>query len=282
MLRVGIIIKSFSDINCANLTLDSYLETYICDFSLIYWGLLGRSLSMVDLSILTSNSDIIILNILLFFLFALIGSLDIRRKEKKSQAGAITATTFIVAESFGFSQRLASVASFIIGFFIQMQGLAVSAYSLLWLFGQDPSGYLEFGYMLEIPGIAIFGIGCALVILGWEKIFDSKNKFLVTDGLYKYIRHPQYLGILIATLGMVVYKFSPISFLLWAFLLLLYYRLARKEEKIMQNIYGAQYLEYKSEVPMLLPLKFGSGRNQSSQAEIKSDLESKHKLLDNS
>lgn len=155
---------------------------------------------MVDFSIITSNSDIIILNVLLFFLFALIGSFDLRRKEKKSQAGAIAATTIIVAESFGFSQRLASVASFIVGFFIQMQGLAVSAYALLWLFGQDPSGYLEFGYMLEIPGIAIFGIGCALVILGWEKIFDAKNKFLVTDGLYKYVRHPQYLGILIATL----------------------------------------------------------------------------------
>lgn len=229
---------------------------------------------MFDFSIITSNSDIIILNVLLFFLFALIGSFDLRRKEKKSQAGAIAATTIIVAESFGFSQRLASVASFIVGFFIQMQGLAVSAYALLWLFGQDPSGYLEFGYMLEIPGIAIFGIGCALVILGWEKIFDAKNKFLVTDGLYKYVRHPQYLGILIATLGMVVYKFSPISMLLWTFLLLLYYRLARKEEKIMQNFYGARYLEYKLEVPMLLPLKLGNGHNRSSKAQTRSELSS--------
>jgi protein-S-isoprenylcysteine O-methyltransferase Ste14 len=229
---------------------------------------------MVDLSIVTSNSDIIILNVLLFFLFALIGSFDLRRNGKKTQAGAITATTIIVAESFGFSQRLASVASFIIGFFIQMQGLAVSAYSLLWLFGQDPSGYLEFGYMLAIPGIAIFGVGCALVILGWEKIFDAKNKYLVTNGLYKHIRHPQYLGILIAALGMVIYKFSPISLLLWPFLLLIYYRLARKEEKIMQNIYGARYLEYTSEVPMLLPLKLGNGHNRSSQAQTRSDLNS--------
>jgi protein-S-isoprenylcysteine O-methyltransferase Ste14 len=236
---------------------------------------------MVDLSIVTSNLDIIILNVLLFFLFALIGSFDWRRK-KKGQAGVVTATTFIVAETFGLSQRLASVASFFIGFFIQMQGLAVSAYSVLLLFGQDPSGYLEFGYVLEIPGIALFAIGCALVILGWEKIFDSKNKFLVTDGLYKYIRHPQYLGILIATLGMAVYKFSPISLLLWTFLLVLYYRLARKEEKIMQNIYGVQFLKYKSEVPMLLPLKLGSGRNQSSQVEARSELDAGQKLPGNS
>jgi protein-S-isoprenylcysteine O-methyltransferase Ste14 len=197
----------------------------------------------------------------------LIGSFDLRLKGKKSQAGAATAATIVVAESFGVSQRLASVASFIVGFYVQMNGLAVSAYSLLWLFGQDPSPYLSFSYMLEIPGIAIFGIGCALVILGWGKIFDAKNKFLVTHGLYKHIRHPQYLGILIATIGMIVYKFSPISILLWPILLFLYYKLARKEETIMQNIYGAQYGEYKLKVPMLLPLKLGNGRNQSPQAE---------------
>ncbi len=150
-----------------------------------------------------------------------------------------------------------------------MQGLAFSAYSLLWLFGENPSGYLEFGYMLEIPGIAIFALGCALVILGWEKIFDAKNRYLVTDGLYKYIRHPQYLGILVATLGMVVYKFSPISILLWPVLLLIYYRLAKKEEKIMQNIYGAQFLTYKSRVPMLLPLKLRKNPTQTSQPEPK-------------
>ncbi len=218
---------------------------------------------MIDLSIITSNSDIIILNVILFFLFALIGSFDLRRKGKRNQKGAITATTIIVAESFGFSQRLASVASFIIGFFIQMQGLAVSAYSLLWLFGQNPSGYVEFGQMLEIPGIVMFAVGCALVISGWEKIFDAKNKHLVTEGLYKYIRHPQYLGILVATLGMVVYKFSPISLLLWPILLIVYYRLARKEENIMQSIYGAQFLLYKSEVPMLLPLKIRKTTNQT-------------------
>jgi len=219
---------------------------------------------MVDLSIITSNSDIIILNVILFFLFALIGSFDLRGKGK-NQKGAITATTIIVAESFGFSQRLASVASFIIGFFIQMQGLAVSAYSLLWLFGQNPSGYLEFGYILEIPGLAIFAAGCTLVFLGWEKIFDAKNKHLVTDGLYKYTRHPQYLGILVASLGMVVYKFSPISLLLWPVLLFVYYRLARKEERMMQNIYGAEFLVYKSEVPMLLPLKLRKESGQSGE-----------------
>jgi methanethiol S-methyltransferase len=205
---------------------------------------------MVDLQ----YSDVIILNIIFFFLFALIGSFDLRRK---GRAGATAAATVIVAESFGFSQRLASFASFIVGFYIQMNGLAVSAYSLLWLFGQDPSSYFSFSNLLEIPGIIIFGIGAALVVLAWGKIFEAKNRFLVTSGLYKHLRHPQYLGILIATLGMIIYKFSPLSLALWPFLLLIYYRLAKKEERIMENIYGPEFIEYKTKVPMFLPLKRG-------------------------
>ena len=137
-----------------------------------------------------------------------------------------------------------------------MNGLAVSAYSILWLFGQDPSSYISFSNLLEIPGIIIFGIGAALVVLAWGKIFEAKNRFLVISGLYKYLRHPQYLGILVATLGMIIYKFSPISLALWPVLLLIYYKLARREEKTMENIYGTQYIEYKSKVPMFLPLKF--------------------------
>lgn len=219
---------------------------------------------MVDWSIITSNSDIIILNVILFFLFALIGSFDLRRKSKSRQVGAATAATVIVAESFGFSQRLVSLLSFVVGFYIQMQGLAVSAYALLWLFGQNPNGYLSFSYMLEIPGIAIFGVGCAFVVFGWDKIFNAKNKLLVTNGLYKYVRHPQYLGILIATFGMIVYKFSPISLLLWPILLFLYYRLARNEEKIMENIFGQQYVDYKKRVHMFLPSVSSLRRKKSA------------------
>jgi protein-S-isoprenylcysteine O-methyltransferase Ste14 len=207
---------------------------------------------MVDWSIITSNSDIIILNIVLFFLFALIGSFNLR-KRGKAQAGTAAAATVIVAESFGFSQRLASLASFIVGFYIQMHGLAVSAYALLWLFGQNPNGYLPFSHLMVFPGLVIFAVGCTLVIFGWDKIFNAKNKFVVTNGLYNYIRHPQYLGILIATLGMVIYSFSPISLLLWPVLILLYYRLARREEKIMENIYGQDYVDYKKKVGMFLP-----------------------------
>lgn len=215
----------------------------------------------MDLSIITSNEDLIILNIVLFFLFALAGSLDFKKKENGGKAKAATATvTVIVAESFGFSQRFLSLGTFIAEFYVMMHGLAVSAYAFAWLFGQNPSGWIPSNTLFEISGLAMFLSGGLLVFFGWDKIFNSRrNSTLVTDGLYKYVRHPQYLGILIATFGMIVYRFSPISLLLWPVLAIIYYRLAKKEEICAENKFGEQYLTYKQRVRMFLP--FGLPNN---------------------
>jgi protein-S-isoprenylcysteine O-methyltransferase Ste14 len=216
-----------------------------------------------DWSIITQNADLIILNVVLFFLFAIIGSLSFK---KNRAVGA--SVTVVIAESFGFSQRLAGVASFIIAFFIQMQGLAFTAYSMLWLFGQTPGGYTPFDNLLAIPGIAMFAAGGALVVFGWQRIFNAQDKALVTDGLYRYVRHPQYLGLLIATLGLIVYKFSPISLLLWPILVFIYYRLAVKEEKFAIDKFGEQYTAYKRKVHMFLPFGFRNKHEKPKAIKI--------------
>jgi protein-S-isoprenylcysteine O-methyltransferase Ste14 len=194
---------------------------------------------------------IIILNVVLFFLFALIGSLEFKKKSVRRVWGA--SVSLIVAESFGFSQRLASALSFAVSFYIAMQGIPVSIYSMLWVFGADPNGWLSLNSLpFEITGVILFFTGGLLVMLGWSKIFNSKDK-LVTDSIYKYVRHPQYLGILLATLSLVIYNFSPISALLWPILVVIYYKLARKEEKDVESKFGAEYSEYKRNVSMFLP-----------------------------
>jgi protein-S-isoprenylcysteine O-methyltransferase Ste14 len=204
--------------------------------------------------------DLIILNLALFFLFALIGSLEFRNKGLRRVWGA--SVSIMVAESFGFSQRLASALSFIISFYIAMQGIPVSIYSILWVFGADPNGWiLPNNLFLEITGIAMFFIGGLLVMLGWSKIFNNKGN-LVTDGIYKYVRHPQYLGILLATLSLIIYRFSPISLMLWPVLAIIYYRLARKEERDVESKFGEKYREYRRSVPMILPFSVTGNRQE--------------------
>ena len=210
-----------------------------------------------------SDLDLIILNIALFFLFALIGSLEFKKKRERRLWGA--SVSVIVAETFGFSQRLASVMTWIVSFYVAMQGMTASIYTILWVFGTEPQGWFSLDTLpLEILGIGLFFIGGILVMLGWSKIFKNREN-LVTDGIYKYVRHPQYTGILLATLSLIIYRFSPISALLWPVLVIIYYRLAKKEEREVEQEFGEKYREYRRTVPMFIPFTLmRKARNENS------------------
>ena len=93
-------------------------------------------------------------------------------------------------------------------------------------------------------------IGGALIILGWKKIYDAKN--LVTDGIYKYSRHPQYLGMSMVILSwMFAWPTIPTT-LMGAILLVVYYKLGMTEEKELEKEFGKQYTEYINKTPMYL------------------------------
>ena len=97
-------------------------------------------------------------------------------------------------------------------------------------------------------------IGGLLVIAGWKKIYQAKEA-LITDGIYKYMRHPQYTGIILATFGMLVHWPTIITLIMWPILALAYYGLAKKEEKEVEKQFGENYREYKNMVPMFLPFR---------------------------
>jgi len=116
--------------------------------------------------------------------------------------------------------------------------------------GQEISFYIH--HVLFPISKIIMGIGILLVIYGWKQIFQGKGN-LVTTGLYSYIRHPQYLGFLLITLGMNVQWLTIIMLALWPVLVILYKRLSKTEEKEAEEKYGEEFLKYKRAVPGFIP-----------------------------
>ncbi len=145
------------------------------------------------------------------------------------------------------SQRKPSSAylAFIIALALEMFGVPLSMYVITWLIGTTlPDGVL-YGHTLQ-PWIGQWGmyigtvliiIGVALVIVGWRVIhkrFWSKEEGegeLVIDGIYGYIRHPQYTGFMLVTLGMILDWATLPLLIMWPILVVVYYRLARMEER---------------------------------------------------
>jgi protein-S-isoprenylcysteine O-methyltransferase Ste14 len=108
-------------------------------------------------------------------------------------------------------------------------------------------------------GFGLNFVGVVLVILGWKNIHkeywskDSGEGRLVTAGIYRFMRHPQYTGFLIITLGLLVHWVTIPLLIMWPILIVLYYRLARYEEGILEEEFGEEYIEYRKNVPMFLP-----------------------------
>ena len=87
----------------------------------------------------------------------------------------------------------------------------------------------------------------------WSKE-EGKGK-LVTSGINTYIRHPQYTGFFLITLGMICEWATLPVLIMWPLLLVLYYRLAKREEADMEKEFGAAYREYKRHTSMILPVR---------------------------
>ena len=81
--------------------------------------------------------------------------------------------------------------------------------------------------------------GMLLVGWGWRHLYAAQRAgSLATDGPYRYVRHPQYVGFVAVTVGFLVMWPTLPTLLLFPFLLVVYGRLARREEAEMRTASG--------------------------------------------
>ena len=157
--------------------------------------------------------------------------------------------------------------AFMVALFTEMYGFPLTMYILTWLFGSTFPGCLWYplavltgedlftsiflGFILPVSNMIIL-IGILLIIFGWRKIYRAKGQ-LVTTGIYGHVRHPQYLGFILFTLGMNILWIAISTLLLWPILAILYYRLAKREDKELEERFGEEYRKYERMVPRLIP-----------------------------
>ncbi len=162
--------------------------------------------------------------------------------------------------------------AFMVAMAFEMFGIPMSMYILTWIFGaRIPEGifwghtlFQWIGHTGMYIGTVLAIVGIVLVVLGWKEVYkrywskeEGKGE-LVTDGIYRYIRHPQYTGFMLITLGMLLDWATLPMLIMWPILAVLYHRLARREEREMEAQFGEAYRQYLRQTSMFLPMpKFG-------------------------
>jgi protein-S-isoprenylcysteine O-methyltransferase Ste14 len=104
------------------------------------------------------------------------------------------------------------------------------------------------GSVLFIAGMVVFIVCAGQVYLG--KLF---KKGTATKGLYLFIRHPQYVSLAVAALGLAIMWPRFLTLFLLAVMLTLYYILAKDEERRMLNRFGESYADYMNRTGMFVP-----------------------------
>jgi protein-S-isoprenylcysteine O-methyltransferase Ste14 len=105
------------------------------------------------------------------------------------------------------------------------------------------------GSIFFVVGLATFLVCALQVYLG--KIFKWG---VASRNLYRYIRHPQYLALGIGGIGMAILWPRFIVLVTLSLMFVLYYFLAKDEEKRMAALYGSSYEKYLTTTGMFFPL----------------------------
>lgn len=132
--------------------------------------------------------------------------------------------------------------------FVFLQNFSFQIFALIGLLLLIVGGFIRMKARLELKKKAGYDS-----LAGTTKLKIVKEHKLVTDGLYKYIRHPLYLGEILRNLGLVVIFSSVygISIVLLASIFLLFR--IEIEEKMLIVVFGKEYIKYRRNTKKMIP-----------------------------
>jgi protein-S-isoprenylcysteine O-methyltransferase Ste14 len=144
----------------------------------------------------------------------------------------------------------------------------LAAFSVLAILLAFFSAYTDRYDFWTIDGDAVRWTGVALLVVGsilrlWP-VFVLGRRFsglvaiqrdhqLVTTGIYRFVRNPSYLGLLVGSLGWALIFRSSIGILIAALFLIPLMARIRSEERLLSEHFGAEYESYRARTWRLIP-----------------------------
>jgi protein-S-isoprenylcysteine O-methyltransferase Ste14 len=122
----------------------------------------------------------------------------------------------------------------------------------IWTIDGDITRWIGFGLLMVGSVVRLWPV----FVLGSRfsgLVAIQTNHELVTTGIYRYVRNPSYLGLLVASLGWALVFHAAAGILITALLLIPLIARIRSEERLLAGHFGAEYERYRARTSRLLP-----------------------------
>ncbi len=112
------------------------------------------------------------------------------------------------------------------------------------------------GVFLFVSGVSLREFSKRTLKKSYSYVLTKRQKQLVTNGVYKFIRHPIYLAAILYVPGWPLFFSSLYGFLVaLAFIPCILYRI-KIEERMLIEEFGDQYIDYMKHTKKILPFLY--------------------------
>jgi len=113
------------------------------------------------------------------------------------------------------------------------------------------------GLVLILLGFTVALVGLGTLRMSYSStLVIRRDHRLVTHGIYRLVRHPIYLGVLMVCLGIPLHSASPIGLVTMAVLIPIFRNRIRLEERLLSEEFGEAYDAYRASTGRLIPFLY--------------------------